>query len=195
MAELIRSPQAMARAKLEVRQRMGVYRPRSDVTSADLGDLHYLRTVVKETLRLHPPGRLIHRACQEDCQVIGYDIPKGTAITINAFAVGRDPTHWGQDAAEFKPERFEEMDTEYGWQGPRMEFIPFGAGRRQCHGALLATTTIELVLANLLYCFDWAVPNGAALETLDMGEVFGIIVRTRSSLCLQAAPTCHLQDH
>jgi cytochrome P450 len=195
MAELVRNPHAMERAKLEVRQRLGVPCRRSAVTSADLDDMHYLRMVVKETLRLHPPGPMIHRACQEDCQVMGYDIPKGTAVTINAFAVGRDLAHWGQDAAEFRPERFEEMSMECGWQGPRMEFIPFGAGRRQCPGALLATTTIELVLANLLYCFDWAVPGGAAPETLDMGEVFGIIVRTRSSLCLQAIAACHLQDH
>ncbi|XP_047070890.1 zealexin A1 synthase-like [Lolium rigidum] len=195
MAELIRNPHAMARAKLEVRQRLGVHHQRSVVTSADLSDLHYLRMVIKETLRLHPPGPMIHRACQEDCQVMGYDIPKGTAVMINAFAVGRDPAHWGEDAVEFRPERFEEMGTEYGWQGPQMEFIPFGAGRRQCPGALLATTTIELVLANLLHYFDWAIPGGAAPETLDMGEVFGIIVRTRSSLFLKAVAACHLQDH
>lgn len=185
----------MGRAKLEVRQRLGVQRRRSAITSADLSDLHYLRMVVKETLRLHPPGPMIHRASREDCQVMGYNIPKGTAVTINAFAVGRDPAHWGQDAAEFRPERFEEMTVEYGWQGPKMEFIPFGAGRRQCPGALLATTTIELVLANLLYFFNWAVPDGAASDALDMGEVFGIIVRTRSSLRLQAVTACHLQDH
>ncbi|CAM0878337.1 unnamed protein product [Alopecurus aequalis] len=195
MAELIRSPHAMVRAKLEVRQKLGVHHQKTAITSADVHDLHYLRMVVRETLRLHPPGPMIHRASREDCQVMGYTIPKGTAVTINAFAVGMDPSHWGQDAAEFRPERFEEMSTEYGWQGPKMEFIPFGAGRRQCPGALLATTTIELVLANLLYYFDWAVPGGAAPETLDMGEVFGIIVRTRSSLCLQAVAARHLQDH
>ena len=185
----------MVRVKLEVRQRLGENRRGSAITSADIADLHYLRMVVKETLRLHPPGPMIHRASREDCQVMGYTIPKGTAVTINAFAVGRDPAHWGQDAEEFRPERFKEMNAEYGWQGPKMEFIPFGAGRRQCPGTLLATTTIELVLANLLYYFDWAVPGGAAPETLDMSEVFGIIVRTRSSLCLRAVAACHLQDH
>ncbi|XP_037474564.1 zealexin A1 synthase-like [Triticum dicoccoides] len=192
MAELIRSPHAMARAKLEVRQKKLGHGRGSTVTSADLGDLHYLRMVVKETLRLHPSAALIHRASQESCRVMGYDIPKGTAVTINAFAVGRDPVHWGEDAAEFRPERFEEeLSTVEYRQGPQMEFIPFGAGRRQCPGALFATTTIELVLANLLYHFDWTVPGG---ETLDMGEVFGIIVHTRSSLRLQAVVGRHLQD-
>ncbi|KAF6998389.1 hypothetical protein CFC21_014511 [Triticum aestivum] len=150
---------------------------RSTITSADLGDLHYLRMVIKETLRLHPSVSLIHRAAMEDCQVMGYHIPKGTSVMINAFAVGTDPTHWGEDAAEFRLERFEEMSVEYFKQGPQMEFIPFGAGRRQCPGALFVSTTMELVLANLLYHFDWAIPCGAGPETLDMGEVFGIVHR------------------
>ncbi|CAM0954663.1 unnamed protein product [Alopecurus aequalis] len=186
MAELVRNPRVMARATLEVRQGLG--QGRSTVTSADVGDLRYLRMVIKETLRLHPAGALILRASQKDCQVMGYDIPKGTHVTINAFAVGRDPRHWGHDAAEFRPERFEESGSATGVeykQGAQMEFVPFGAGRRQCPGALFATTTVEVVLANLLYHFDWAVPGGAGPETLDMSEVCGIILHTKSSLCLQ----------
>jgi len=189
MAELIHNPSAMARAKLELQQKLG-HHSRSTVTSEDLGDLHYLQMVIKETLRLHPAGSLIHRASKEDCRVMGYDIPKGMSVMINAFAVGTDPAHWGEDAAEFRPERFEEMSVEYYRQGPQMEFVPFGAGRRQCPGALFATTTMELVLANLLYHFDWAIPGGAGPETLDMSEVFGIVVHPRSSLCLQAAAAC-----
>jgi cytochrome P450 len=144
--------------------------------------------VIKETLRLHPAAALIHRASLQNCEVMGYAIPKGTHVTINAFAVGRDPAHWGEDAEEFRPERFEETgatSVEYK-QGAQMEFIPFGAGRRQCPGALFATNTIELVLANLLYHFDWAIPAGAGPETLDMSEVFGIILHAKSSLCLEA---------
>jgi cytochrome P450 len=190
MAELIRKPHLMARAKHELRQRLG--EGRSTVTSADLGGLRYLGMVVKETLRLHPAAPLIHRASQQRCQVMGYDIPRGTPVTINAFAVMRDPAHWGEDAAEFRPERFEEDGGATGMEyshGAQMEFIPFGAGRRQCPGALFATTTIELVLANLLYRFDWAVPGGADPATLDMGEVFAIIMRARTSLCLQPINT------
>jgi cytochrome P450 len=186
MAELIRNPHTMARAKLEVRERLG--EGRSTVTSEDLSDLRYLLMVVKETLRLHPAAPLILRASQQDCQVMGYDIPKGTHVTTNAFAVGRDPGHWGKDAEEFRPERFQESgadSVEYK-HGMQMEFIPFGAGRRQCPGTLFATTTIELVLANLLYHFDWAIPGGAGPETLDMSEVFGIILHLKSSLCLEA---------
>jgi cytochrome P450 len=192
MAELIRNPHTMAMAKLEVQERLG--EGRSTVTSADLGGLRYLRMVIKETLRLHPAAALIHRASRQDCRVMGYDIPKGTHVTTNAFAVGRDPAHWGKDAEEFRPERFEKSGAagvEYK-QGTQKEFIPFGAGRRQCPGSLFATTTIKLVLANLLYHFDWAIPGGAGPETLDMSEVFGIILHAKSSLCLEAR---HLHNH
>jgi cytochrome P450 len=190
MAELIRNPKVMARAQLEVRQSLG--QGRSAVTSAQLGDLRYLRMVIKETLRIHPVAALILRASKEDCQVMGYDIPKGTHVLINAFATGRDTRHWGEDAAVFRPERFEEKGAptivDYT-PGPQMEFIPFGAGRRSCPGALFATTTVELLLANLLYRFDWAIPGGARPETLDMSEVFGMILNRKTSLCLQPLST------
>ncbi|VAH24434.1 unnamed protein product [Triticum turgidum subsp. durum] len=194
MAELIRNPKEMARAKLEVRQSLA--QGQSTVTSTDLGNLQYLRMVIKETQRLHPPVPLIRRATQDKCQVMGYHIPKGIHVMINVFAVGRDPSHWGEDAAEFRLERFERNDAmhvDYG-SGTQMEFVPFGFGRRQCPGALLATTTIEMVLANLLYRFDWSIPGGASSETLDMNEVFGLTVHCRSNLCVQAA-TCHPQLH
>jgi hypothetical protein len=44
---------------------------------------------------------------------------------------------------------------------------------------------MELTLANLLYHFDWALPDGADPKALDMSEVFGITMRRRSNLCLQ----------
>ncbi|CAL4915007.1 unnamed protein product [Urochloa decumbens] len=182
MAELIRNPQAMSRAAYEVRQKLG--QGRVTVTDADLGDLCYLRMVIKETLRLHPAAPLILRASQENCQIMGYNIPKGYSVFINAFAVARDPRHW-DNAEEFRPERFESSKLDYKWTD--FEFIPFGAGRRQCPGALFATTTIDLALANLLYYFNWALPDGTDPKALDMSEVFGITVRRRSNLRVLAS--------
>nr|CAB3500454.1 unnamed protein product [Digitaria exilis] len=182
MAELIRNPQAMSRATYEVRQKLG--QGRVSITNADLGDLHYLRMVIKETLRLRPPAPLILRASQENCQIMGYDIPRGSSVFINTFAVAQDPRYW-DNPEEFLPERFESSTPDYRWT--HFEFIPFGAGRRQCPGALFATTTIEITLANLLYHFDWALPTGGDPKVLDMSELFGITVRRRANLCMQAS--------
>jgi cytochrome P450 len=185
MAELIRNPQAMSRATSEIRQKLG--QGRVTITNTDLGDLHYLQMVIKETLRLHPAAPLILRASQDNCQIMGYNIPKGSSIFINAFAVARDPRYW-DNAEEFRPERFESSTLDYKWTD--FEFIPFGAGRRQCPGALFATMIIELALTSLLYHFDWALPDGTDPMTLEMSEVSGITVRRRSNLCL--LPALHL---
>ncbi|RCV44268.1 hypothetical protein SETIT_9G359800v2 [Setaria italica] len=153
----------------------------------NLGDLRYLRMVIKETLRLHPAVPLILRASQENCKIMGYEIPKGTSVFVNTFAVASNPSYW-DNAEVFEPERFENSTLDYNWA--HFESVPFGAGRRQCPGALFATMTIELTLANLLYHFDWALPDGADPKALDMGEVFGITVRWRSNLCM--LPALHL---
>ena len=79
--------------------------------------------ILKEALRLHPPGPLIPRMAREDCTVMGYDIPKGTNVYINIFAISRDPRYW-INPEEFMPERFENNNVNY--KGTYFEFIPFG---------------------------------------------------------------------
>ena len=78
------------------------------VQESDLPSLIYLQAVVKETLRLHPPGPLsITHSSMEDCTVLGYEIPRGTRLVLNLWAIGRNPKLW-EDAESFKPERFME---------------------------------------------------------------------------------------
>uniref|UniRef100_J3LPZ4 Cytochrome P450 n=1 Tax=Oryza brachyantha TaxID=4533 RepID=J3LPZ4_ORYBR len=184
MVEFIRNPRVMVRAKHEVRNKFG--HGRSMLTGSDTSELNYLQMVMKESLRLHPAVALILRASQESCHVIGYDIPQGMQVFINAFAIARDPQHW-DDAEQFKPERFEGVGADIRAAVAHLGFIPFGAGRRQCSGALLATTTIEIALANLLYYFDWTLPHGESLESLDMSEVLGISTHRHSDLYLHVA--------
>ena len=127
LTELIRSPAAMARAQAEVRE---AFKGKSIITDDDIAKsgISYLKLVFKETLRLHPSSPLlIPRQCRETCQVMGYDIPKGTAVFVNVWAIGRDPLYW-EDPEEFKPERFETNNLDF--RGTNFEFIPFGAGRR-----------------------------------------------------------------
>uniref|UniRef100_A0ACD5V342 Uncharacterized protein n=1 Tax=Avena sativa TaxID=4498 RepID=A0ACD5V342_AVESA len=184
MSELLSNPRVMAKAHSEVREVLGV--DRDVITSNDINKLHYMRMVIKEVLRLHPPAPLhIPRETREDCQIMGYDIPKGTNVFINVFAISRDPKYW-DNPEEFKPERFENNNIDY--YGKHFEYTPFGAGRRQCPGILFGTSTLEIVLANLLYHFDWVLPNRVAAESLDMSEKFGIAVSRKSDLQLIAVP-------
>nr|GMD28546.1 cytochrome P450 CYP82D47-like [Ipomoea batatas] len=76
------------------------------VNESDLNNLTYIQAVVKETLRLYPPGPLLvpHEAI-EDCVVDGYHISKGTRLLVNVAKIQRDPKFWS-DPDAFKPERF-----------------------------------------------------------------------------------------
>lgn len=83
------------------------------------------------------------------------------------WAIGRDPKYW-KDPEEFYPERFAESSIDY--KGHDFEFLPFGAGRRMCPGLNMAIAEIECVLANLLYFFDWKLPDGMTTEDVNMEE-------------------------
>ncbi|RLN09889.1 ent-cassadiene C2-hydroxylase-like [Panicum miliaceum] len=179
MTELIRSPAAMARAQAEVRE---AFKGKSIITEDDIAKsgISYLKLVFRETLRLHPTSPLlIPRQCRETCQVMGYDIPKGTAVFVNVWAIGRDPSYW-EDAEEFKPERFETNNLDF--RGTNFEFIPFGAGRRMCPGINLGLANIELALASLLYHFDWKLPKGMEPKDIEMWEVVGMVASKETSL-------------
>ena len=180
MSELVIHPEAMAKAQQEVRQVLG--EKRAIITNRDLGELHYLRMVIKEVLRLHPPGPLVPRQAREDCKMMGYNILKGTNVYVNVFGISRDPTYW-KNPEEFKPERFENNSIDYN--GTYFEYTPFGSGRRLCPGMLFSTSTLDIVLANLLYHFNWILPDGASL---DMSEKFGLTVNKRYDLKLRAVP-------
>lgn len=184
ISELLKKPEAMAKAQLELRNVLGA--SRGVITNTDLGGLSYLQMVIKEVLRLHPPNpMLVPRESREDCEIMGYHVPKGTKVHINAFAISRDPRYWDNPEA-FNPERFENSNTDY--KGTHFEFTPFGAGRRQCPAILFGTSAVEIALANLLYHFDWVLADGSNPDLLDMSETFGMGVRKKLELHLRAIP-------
>jgi cytochrome P450 len=181
MAELVRNPRAMQKAQDEVRH---VLDGHDKVTYDDLGQLRYLHLVIKEALRLHPPAPLLFpRECRRACRVLGFDVAKGTMVLVNAWAISRDPEHWAMMPEEFVPERFE--DSEVDFKGTDFEYTPFGAGRRMCPGMAFALVNVELVLASLLYHFDWELPPGIEPADVDMTEESGVTVRRLQDLVLR----------
>ncbi|WRX28170.1 Cytochrome P450 - like 10 [Theobroma cacao] len=185
MSEMLKNPRVLQKAQAEVRQ---VFNRKGDVDGEGLHELEYLKLVINETLRLHPPiPLLLPRECSERCKINGYDIPVKSKVIINAWAIGRNPDYW-TEAERFYPERF--LNSSIDYKGAHFEFIPFGAGRRMCPGMLYGIANVELPLAQLLYHFDWELPGGRKIEDLDMDEVFGAVVRRKNDLCLVPIPYC-----
>ncbi|MQM21271.1 hypothetical protein Taro_054307 [Colocasia esculenta] len=182
MSELIRNPTVMQKAQDEVRGAVAG----EEVEESDLPKLQYLKLVVKEVLRLHPPASLLPaRECREDCEVHGYEVPAKTMVYVNVWAIHRDPGYW-EEPETFRPERFEGSSVDY--KGQHFQYLPFGAGRRSCPGMALGVAALELALASLLYSFDWKLPEGVSKEDLDMAESFGIVSHRKTPLILVATP-------
>ncbi|OVA05012.1 Cytochrome P450 [Macleaya cordata] len=172
LAELYRNPRVMKRVQQELETVVGLDRL---VEESDLVKLEYLEMVVKETMRLHPVAPLlVPHESMEDIKINGYDIPKKSRVIVNIWAIGRDPRVWSHNADEFYPERFEGVDIDV--RGHDFRLIPFGSGRRGCRGMQLGLTMIRLILAQLVHCFEWKLPNGMSPHDLDMGEKFGLSV-------------------
>ncbi|XP_031132345.1 cytochrome P450 CYP736A12-like [Ipomoea triloba] len=177
MSELFKHPEIMKKVKKEIERQVGYDRM---VEEEDLEHFEYLEMVIKESLRLHLiVPLLVPHASIEDCIVDGFHIPKKSRIIVNTWAIARDPNVWS-NPEEFIPERFNGCDIDY--RGKHFEYLPFGSGRRSCPGMQLGITTVRLVVAQLIHCFDWDLPNGMLPKDLDMTEHFGVVVSRAKNL-------------
>ncbi|KAG2301964.1 hypothetical protein Bca4012_060297 [Brassica carinata] len=179
MAELMRNTRAMEKVQSEIRNQM---ENRSVITLNDIDQLRYLKMVIKETWRLHPPAPLlVPREVISEFEIDGYKIQPKTLLHVNAWAIGRDPDTW-KDPEVFLPERF--MDNNIDAKGQNFELLPFGSGRRICPGMYMGTTMVEFGLANMLYHFDWKLPEGMVVEDIDMEESPGLTAGKKNELLL-----------
>ncbi|KAF7838247.1 cytochrome P450 71A1-like [Senna tora] len=183
MAQLVRNPTKLKKAQEEVR-RVVESKSKSKVDESDISEMKYLRYVVKEIVRLHPPAPLgAPRIANTSVEINGYTIPAHTTVYINSWAIQRDSKFW-ENGEEFIPERFEKNDLEFRSQN--FNYIPFGSGRRGCPGMIFGLASLECMLANLLYSFDWKLPD--SVKDVDMSESFGLTISKKVPLYLHATP-------
>jgi len=105
---------------------------------------------LSSVLPIAPP-----RVAERDLHIGGYTLRKGAQVQINLYSLHRDPAHWGQNAEEFRPERFLRDDGHGGVHTVADEWLqPFGYGKRKCLGEGVARLTVFLFLANLLRVAD-----------------------------------------
>ncbi|KAM0872958.1 hypothetical protein ACQ4PT_038408 [Festuca glaucescens] len=117
-----------------------------------------------------------HAELRDRCS---YSVPAGTRIHVNVWAMGRDPDIW-DGPEDFYPERFQDADVDF--RGSHSELLPFGSGRRACPAIAMGVANVEFVLANLLYCFDWELPEVVKEEDIDMEETGQLVFRKKVPL-------------
>ena len=121
---------------------------------SEVHDLHYLDAVMKEALRCYPFLILtLDRVVPaEGATICGTYLPPGTDIGCHASVVHRDRAVYGDDADQFRPERWLTPDRE---QLVAMErgFLAFGSGKRVCIGRHLAELEVKKVIPQLLKSF------------------------------------------
>ncbi|KAI3451091.1 hypothetical protein Pfo_007756 [Paulownia fortunei] len=184
LSELIRHPKVMKKLQTELEQVVGMDQ---NVEESHLDKLEYLDLVLKETFRLHPVVPLLIHEPMEDCTVDEFHVPKGSRLIVNVWSIGKDPNLW-QNPEKFTPERF--LGSNVDLRGHDFQLIPFGSGRRGCPGLQLGLTVVRLVVAQLVHCFDWELPDGMLPSDLDMAEHFGLV--TGREKHLMAIPTYRL---
>ncbi|EFJ19508.1 hypothetical protein SELMODRAFT_419267 [Selaginella moellendorffii] len=141
----------------------------------------YLQAVVKETLRMHPPGPLLSWAplAIHDVTLAGHHVPVGTTAMVNMWSITHDPSIWSEPE-KFNPERFLEQDIDV--KGSDLRLAPFGAGRRVCPGRALGLATVLLWTARLVQQFEF---QADSLHPVDLTErLHGIkLPNNRGKLC------------
>jgi cytochrome P450 len=86
----------------------------------------YLKAVVRESLRLYPPGLALVRFTHEPTTLGEYTLPTGTRVLVSPYLLQRHPRLWPQPDI-FRPERFAE-------RSPQQAYLPFGLGPGTCPG-------------------------------------------------------------
>lgn len=181
MAELILHPEVQAKLREELDGKPG------ELTDADVAALPYLQAVVKETLRIHPPGPLLSwaRLSTSDVNLSnGMVVPAATTAMVNMWAITHDPAVW-EDPLGFRPERFVEAmgGADVDVRGGDLRLAPFGAGRRACPGKNLGMVTVAMWVAQLVRRFEWAEDEK---KPVDLTEVLKLSCEMKYPLCAVA---------
>uniref|UniRef100_A0ACD5TJ93 Uncharacterized protein n=1 Tax=Avena sativa TaxID=4498 RepID=A0ACD5TJ93_AVESA len=175
MAELVKNPAIQHKLYEEIKATTG----EEEISEEDLHKMPYLKAVVLEGLRKHPPAHFVlpHTAAQ-DMEVGGYLIPKGATVNFMVAEMSRDDREW-EKPTEFVPERFLPGGVGEGIDvtGNReIKMMPFGVGRRICAGLGIAMLHLEYFVANMVREFDWQEVAGEEVDFAEKNE-FTVVMK------------------
>ncbi|KAJ9638509.1 hypothetical protein H2204_004279 [Knufia peltigerae] len=163
---LLQQPQTLKRLQEEIRSH---FADSKDINESSTVQLPYLNAVIEEALRLTPPLPINLPRKSPGAFVDGQFIPKGVTVATHQYTTQRHPKYW-TDPDDFHPERF--LPASHPLYDRRFAHDnleaskPFLAGRHTCIGRNLAYLEMRIVLAKLVFLFDWE-----ATSTLGPGGV------------------------
>ncbi|EOA34778.1 hypothetical protein CARUB_v10022359mg [Capsella rubella] len=131
---------------------------------ADLEKLVYLHAALSETMRLYPPLPFNHKSPSES-EVLpsGHKVEAHSKIVISIYALGRMRSVWGEDASDFKPERWILEDGGIRHE-PSYKFLAFNSGPRTCLGKNLALLQLKIVAVDIIRNYDFKIVEGQKIE-------------------------------
>lgn len=189
MAHLVKEPHIQEKLYEEIRR---VEAEEGETITEEMlqqNKLPYLKAVIMEGLRRHPPGHFVlpHTA-KEDMEFHGHLIPAGAVVNFTVAEMQWDEKVWATPM-KFRPERFlpggegEDVDI----TGSReIKMMPFGVGRRICPGLALALLHLEFFVANLVKEFQWK--PAAEGEEVDLTETLELTVIMKHPLRARITP-------
>ncbi|KAG0454844.1 hypothetical protein HPP92_023782 [Vanilla planifolia] len=144
------NPTWQERAREEVLQVFGEKAPDFNCLSR----LNTMTMIFYEVLRLYPPIAFLGRRTYKKMELGGILYPEGVMLSLPVLLIHYDPDIWGDDAHEFRPERFAEGVSKAA-KNSQMAFFPFGWGPRICIGQNFAMIESKICLSMILQRFSF----------------------------------------
>jgi cytochrome P450 len=189
---LNRHPDVEAKVRAELQEKLPkLFADKDYVPSLDdVGQLVYVEAALRETLRLCPIVPANAKEANRDTTLSdGTFLKKGTRVYIPSYSLARNPNVWGPDAAEYRPDRWLEVDEQTGkekvMQVPESKFNTFHAGPRVCPGMRFAIFELKTALAYIVSKYHLTTVK----EPEDYTYAISAVLSVRGPLMVHVEPT------
>ncbi|KAF9872393.1 hypothetical protein CkaCkLH20_10220 [Colletotrichum karsti] len=163
MYYLLKNPRCMEKLRGEIDDFTKRGELSENPTFKQTQDMPYLQAVVKEALRMHPAvGLPLERVVPEGgATIAGRFFPEGTVVGVNSWVQHQNKSLYGEDASQFRPERWL-IDDEERLSVMNRNWMPFGLGSRTCLGKNVSILEMTKLIPRIIRDFDFGLDGNTA---------------------------------